>query len=121
MLSPPCSLSNCPRRLYSHRPLDCQTGADGLCCQRLLSCQTVSSSETTQLTCGVHQGSVLGPILFLMYTAQPGVVIQGYVVGRQLFADDSRLYESFHPDQASADVAVRNVEDCYQEVKKWMS
>ena len=56
-----------------------------------------------------------------MYTAQPGVVIQGYVVGRQLFADDNGLYDSFHLDQASADVAVRNVEDCYQEVKKWMS
>ena len=81
----------------------------------------LSSSETTQLTCGVPQGSVLGPILFLMYTAQLGKVTEGYGVGRQLFADDNGLYDRFHPDQASADVAVQNMEDCCQEVKKWMS
>ena len=57
----------------------------------------------------------------MIYTAKLGKVTEGYGVGRQLFADDSRLYESFHPDQASADVAVRNTEDCRQEVKKWMS
>ena len=41
-----------------------------------------------------------------MYIAQLGNVIEGYGVGRQLFPDDSRLYDSFHPDQASAEVAV---------------
>ena len=56
-----------------------------------------------------------------MYTAQPGKFIEGYGVGRQLFADGNGLYNGFHPDQASADIAVRNMEDCCQEVKKWMS
>ena len=56
-----------------------------------------------------------------MHIAQLGKVIEGYGVGRQLFADDSGLYDSFHPDQASADEAVRNIEDCCQEVKNWMS
>ena len=65
--------------------------------------------------------AVLGPILSLIQTAQLGKVIKGYGVGRQLFADDNGLYDSFHLDQASADVAVRNTEDCCQEVKKWMS
>ena len=58
----------------------------------------LSSSETTQLICGIPQGSVLGPILFLMYTAQLGRVTEGHGVDRQLFADDSGLYDSFHPD-----------------------
>ena len=29
--------------------------------------------------------------------------------------------DSFHPDQASADVAVQNMEDCCREIKTWMS
>ena len=31
------------------------------------------------------------------------------------------LTDSFHPDQASADVAVQNMEDCCREIKTWMS
>ena len=60
----------------------------------------LSSSETTQLTCGVPQGFVLGPVLFLIYTAQLGKIIEGYGVGHQLFADDNGLYDSFHPDHS---------------------
>ena len=62
-----------------------------------------------------------GPYCFFMYFAQLGKVLEGNGVGRQLFADDSGLYERFHPDQASADIGVRNMEDCCQEVKTWMS
>ena len=31
------------------------------------------------------------------------------------------LTDSFHPDQASADVAVQNMEDCCRAIKTWMS
>ena len=41
--------------------------------------------------------------------------MEGYGAGRQMFPDDSGLYKIFHPDQASADGAVRNVLECCQE------
>ena len=49
--------------------------------------------------------------------------------GSQLFADDNGLYDSFHPDQASADVGLpakyvaksRAGKIGCQEIKTWMS
>ena len=40
---------------------------------------------------------------------------------REKFAYDSGPHGSFDPNQASADVAVQNMEDCCREIKTWMS
>ena len=78
-----------------------------------------SSSETT-LTCGVPQGSVLGPILFSLYTTQLGKIIQNHGLSRKLFADDTEIYKSFHPSQSATSEAVKEVEECCGDVKSWM-
>ena len=49
-------------------------------------------SAVTGLSCGVLQGSVFGPVLFITYTADlvPGVVKYSLYV--HLYADDTQIY-----------------------------
>ena len=44
------------------------------------------------LLCGVSQGSVLGLLLFSLYTKQLDEFIQKHSIDYLLFADDSGLY-----------------------------
>ena len=69
-------------------------------------------SENRPYMCGVSQGSVLGPILFSLYTTQLGRIIEKRGVCRKRFADDTELYRAFHPDPPSALTAAGTAEEC---------
>jgi hypothetical protein len=78
-------------------------------------------SEEVSLVCGVPQGSVLGPILFSLYTSQLGRVIERFQIGRQFFADDTQLLNTLPPDPALARSALERLESCCVAVKSWMT
>ncbi len=52
------------------------------------------------VTSGVPQGTVLGPLLFLCYSADLTDVVKNSTIS--MFADDSKLYKD-----------VTNIQDCY--------
>ena len=51
-----------------------------------------SRSEPTTLQYGVPQGSVLGPVLFTVYTDTLAFLLEAHGVSYPFFADDTQLY-----------------------------
>ena len=84
-----------------------------------LSCRTQSvfvghESTPSVLKCGVMQGSVLGPLLFTLYTHPLSTVVCQYGLSCHFFADDSQLHNSSVPSDFS--VLVCCLKDCIEDV-----
>ena len=78
-------------------------------------------SECHQLTNGVPQGSVLGPIFFTIYTQPLGDIVRCHNMKFHLYADDTQLYLSLNGrDPEPEHDALTRLEACIADIKLWM-
>jgi len=81
-------------------------------------CGSVSRSAPTPVRFGVPQGSVLGPILFLLYTADVIQLVQNSGLTPHLYADDTQAYGFCRPGAAA--LLQDRVSACVADVAVWM-
>ena len=77
-----------------------------------------ANSTVRDLSVGVPQGSVLGPVLYLLYTAPLTKVIRSYGLDYHLYANDTQLYFAFKSVIVNA--AKSRAENCISAICRWM-
>ena len=81
-----------------------------------------SRSEYTKIQLGIPQGSVLGPILFTIYTVPIGDICRKHHVAFHLYADDTQIYLSFRPSTPSSkQECIAKIKKCIDEIGTWMT
>ena len=72
---------------------------------------------------GVPQGSVLGPILFTLFSLPLADICEENHLDAQFFADDKQMYIAFQPKQrttAPQDSCIDTIAKCIRDTKIWM-
>ncbi len=81
-----------------------------------------ATSEQIDVKYGVPQGSVLGPILFTIYTSPLGEIIEECGLKRQTYADDTGIYHSISPtDIESQNMTLSKINTCVNKIKDFMT
>ena len=73
-------------------------------------------SEGKSTDYGVQQGSVLGPIIFCLYTQEIESIIEKYGLQFHIFADDITIYSPIKEDHQQQ---LTLIKDCLDEIQNW--
>jgi hypothetical protein len=76
-------------------------------------------SDIRDLSCGVPQGSVLGPILFTIYTISLGRLLRDQCPDYHIYANDTSLYMCVKPNQLAE--ATAQLTSCVSLIHRWMN
>ena len=79
-------------------------------------------SEMCSLDYGIPQGSVLGPLAFILYTSPIGNIIRKHGLRFHKYADDDQIYITFDPRTPGAcQAALHSLQTCIAEVNVSMT
>jgi|SRR6218665_498370 len=70
-------------------------------------------------TVGVTQGSVLGPLLFILYTTPLSSLNKASSIYHHLYADDTQVFFSFAPSSLSD--TIDHIMHLVKQISSWMS
>jgi len=79
---------------------------------------TSTTSTPSAIVCGLPQGSVLEPILFILHVADLLYLVRRHQLSPHAFADDTQIYGLCRP--GSTDDLARRVSNCVDDVTSWM-
>lgn len=75
------------------------------------------TSDRTNMTCGVPQRSILGPLRFNFYMLPLGKILQNNNISYHTYADDTKIYVTLSQDDFAP---VDSLLDCIVQINNWM-
>ena len=82
-----------------------------------------ATSNNMNLTPGVPQGLILGPILFTLYVSPIGDICGKHQITFHSYADDTQNYLGFKPQNdptTNCDTCLSYLENCNSDIRSWM-